>query len=500
MKILLTHPDFKGVVLVPTLGLGFMGTYVKENSDCQVEIIEPLLQRINEEQLLGKAKEADIVGLSCYTQSRFQVFDFARKVKEANPKCKLIVGGPHIDNLDKQILSHYPFIDVASRGESEQTILDIVNGKPYWEIPGITFRDKEGKAARTPDRTMSGDLDCFHYDYSLVWPQVQGWKDLEIPEDLQKLNSLPIIASRGCPFRCSFCASNERWGKLYRALSPQELVGRLKELVLNYDIKYFRFYDALFTGDNKRIFDFCDLIEREGLKISFRIDVRVGTDRQVLKRLREVGCEVVGFGVESGSDKILKRIRKGITRKQIEETIKICKDLDYWLIGFFMISLPDETMEDFRKTFELFKYFDETNLQFYKVLPNTFIYQELKQKGEIDDEIWFDPARGEETRYGNEIYYCKENFPSANFSRDEVEAVIERLNFTLNVRNPQKTFRRQGILKGAILLLLSLTMDILLRSGTGRKFYYELQNIKIIKALYRWLTKKKKEEISLREK
>jgi len=114
MKLLLVNPNFKGVVSVPSLGLGFIGTYVRENSNCEVEIVEPILQGLTEAQVLDKVKESDIVGLTCYTESRFQVFDFAAKAKQVNPDCKLIVGGPHVNTLGKQILQHYPFIDAYS--------------------------------------------------------------------------------------------------------------------------------------------------------------------------------------------------------------------------------------------------------------------------------------------------------------------------------------------------------------------------------------------------
>ncbi|MDI6856333.1 MAG: cobalamin-dependent protein [Candidatus Thermoplasmatota archaeon] len=131
MKLLLVNPYFKGGVYAPSLGLGFIGTYVRDHSDFEVELVEPAQQGLlNEREVLNKAKKADIVGLTCYTESRFQCFDFAKKVKLTNPSCKLIVGGPHVNTLDEATLRHYPFIDVVVRGEGEVTMLDIVKNKP----------------------------------------------------------------------------------------------------------------------------------------------------------------------------------------------------------------------------------------------------------------------------------------------------------------------------------------------------------------------------------
>lgn len=477
MKFLLVNPYFKGVVTVPSLGLGFMGTYMRNHSDCQIEIIEPKLQGLTEAQVLDKARASDIVGLMCYTESRFQVFNFAEKVKQANPNCKLIVGGPHVNTLDELILKHYSFIDVVVRGEGEETVLDILKDKPFKEISGITWRNN-GKIVRNPDRPMIKNIDNLFYDYSLVSSQVSGWKDAEIPCKLREFNSLPIITSRGCPFRCSFCAAHKQWGNIWRGLSPEELVSRIEYLVKQYGVKYFRFYDALFSASDERILNFCDLLERNGLNISFRIDIRVGTRKDILERLREVGCEVVGFGIESGSDRILKRVNKGITRKQIEETITLCKELDYWVIGFFMVSLPDETMEDIKRTFELLKFFDVVNVQFFKIHPNTSFYDELKQKGEIEDEVWFDPNYGFNTEYGNEVFYSKEMFPSANFYRDEIDPLIGYAYRNHVTHNLSSLFQLHGKLtKSMSILFRSIAKSVLLKNRIGRRIYRKLKTI-----------------------
>jgi len=150
MKLLLTNPNFYGIVEDPSLSLCFLGTYIKDHSDWEVEIIEPILQEVTEEQLLFKVKESDVLGLTCYTESRFQVFDFANKAKKINPNCKIVVGGPHIYTLNKAVLRHYPFIDFVVRGEGEETIFDIIRGKPADQILGLTWRKKTGKSFRIP--------------------------------------------------------------------------------------------------------------------------------------------------------------------------------------------------------------------------------------------------------------------------------------------------------------------------------------------------------------
>jgi radical SAM superfamily enzyme YgiQ (UPF0313 family) len=332
--------------------------------------------------------------------------------------------------------------------EGEEAMFEIVKNEPFKKILGITWRSN-GKIVRNPDRPMIKEINNLHFDYSLIFSEIKQWKDFEVPRELQKVNHLPIIASRGCPFQCTFCAAHEQWARVYRSLSPDEVIKRMDYLVSQYDIGYFRFYDALFMASDKKILEFCDLLKKSKLNVSFRIDLRVGTSKEVLKRLREVGCDVVGFGIESGSNRILKRINKGITREQIERTIRECIELDYWTIGYFMMALPDETPEDIKKTLELLKFFDEINIQFFKIHPNTASYYELKQRGEINDGAWFDP------KYGNEIFYCKENFPSANFYRNEIDQAIWHASSYHNIHSPISVIRKYGLTKGVAALYFS---------------------------------------------
>lgn len=440
MRILLVNANFKGIVNIPNLGLIFLNSYIKKHIECEIEVIEPILQKVNEEAILAKAKSVDILGLTFATESRFQAFSFAEKFKEINPECKIIVGGTHVKALDKLVLQHYPFIDIVVRGEGEEPFLDIARNKPLSEILGITWREKD-EVIRNADRPLIQNIDNLPYDYSSAYHYLKNWKDTEVSYKLMKLNHMPIIASRGCPFQCSFCGAHDQWDKKWRGLSPKELVSRMKYFAREFNIGYFRFYDALFIGSEEKVLEFCDLLKKSDLNIKFRIDIRVGTKESILRRLKEVGCEVVGFGVESGSNKILRIANKRITREATIETIKLCKKIGFRVIGFFMVSFPNETLEDIEHTRNLLKYFDEANVQYFKVHPNTIFYNDFKQNGDIDDNCWFNNSYGENTAHGNEIFHSKELFPrSANFTKKDAENLVSYLYEEINknkLRNPK---------------------------------------------------------------
>lgn len=474
MKLLLINPYFgqgenqetEGATHSPPLGLGFLGTYIRDNTNCAVEVVDPIPQKLIESDVLRKAKTADVVGLSCFADTRFYCFDFAQKVKKINPKCLLIIGGPHTFTLDDLILRHHPFIDILVRGEGEETLLEIVEGKPREKIQGITYK-KGRKIVRNPIRPFCDNIDKYYIDYSLLPPLDAYGKDVEAPARLRKLKTLYTIASRGCPFQCSYCA-NVHWERKWRAVSPRELVRRIEGWVKDLGVEYIRFYDDLFTANKKWVLEFCRLLKQSRVKVKFRVLVRAGTDKEVLSALASVGCEAVGFGIESGSDRILKRINKQITRKQIIETIKVCHDLKLWTVGAFIVSLPGETRTDYKESLSLVSLLDtfQTNIQI--IFPYTPFYNELKKNGEIDDEIWF------EKKHEGRLLYTKENFRSASFGLSELEWMSLYTQYYHFLHAPDKVIKKYGIVFGVVIIIVAI-IDTPLR-GKLYNFVFMFRN------------------------
>lgn len=455
MKLLLVNPYFgqgeshetEGATHSPPLGLGFVGTYVRDHSDWEVEIVDPVPQRLTEKEVLKKVKSADIIGLTSFADTRFYCFEFAAKIKKVNKKCLLVVGGPYTFVMDDQILRHYPFIDILVRGEGEETMLEIVLGKAKEKIEGITYK-KGKRIIRNTLRPFSPDIDKYYIDYSFFPPLDTYGKDIEAPADLRRLKTISTIASRGCPFQCAYCA-NVHWQRRWRATSPEELVKRIQGWVKDFGVEYIRFYDDLFTANKDWVLKVCNLLKKKKVKVKFRVLVRAGTDREVLKALSEVGCAAVGFGIESGSDKILKRINKQITRKQIIQTIKTCRRLKLWVVGAFIISLPDETMDDYKQSLSLVPLLDtfQTNVQI--IFPYTPLYEEMKARGEINDDIFFDK------KYEGRILYTRENFASATFNLKELEWMALRTYYYHFLHRPDKVIEKYGSIFGPAIVAVA---------------------------------------------
>lgn len=456
-SISLINPYFEGYVSIPTLGLGYLAGYISQNSDHEVRVVEPLLENISRERVIEELHNINFVALTCYTENRFQCFDLADDIRANNPNVVIIIGGPHASIFPKEILEHNMSIDYVVRLEGELTLLELINGQDISSIDGLTYRSGS-QILSNPDRKPIDDLSVTHFPYSSFASILDGWKDYEVPFDLLKLKHIPIMASRGCPFKCAFCCANDLGYKQWRGIDPIRIVKEMHELYLDHTIQYFRFYDPLFYPDKQSLELFCDELEKLQLPIYFRIDIRAGTSPALLKRLYSVGCRVVGFGVESGSDRMLKYLNKKTSRSIIEDTIASCRKIGLWTIGFFMTSMPEETVSERISTSKLYHEFDVFNLQFFMIQPGTMIYDEMKAKNELDDTIWFDK------KYDTNIYYCAENFKSSTVFSDDVKRYIRTSYYSFNAKNPGKVIKRRGLVTGlvtvtvsAMLLLISHT-------------------------------------------
>ena len=446
MKLLLINSYLSGDAWhYPPLELGFIATFVRDRSNCEVKMIDPAAEGMKMNQILKIAENFDIIGLNTFTERRFQCFDLAKKIKEVNPHCKIILGGPHATALDVKIMEHYPFVDAIARSEGEETMLDIVKDKPFKNIAGLTWKNN-GKVIRNPDRQLIKNLDDVYVDYSFLPPMKKYIQDYASPQLTGKINYVYALASRGCPFFCEFCGNKYFWKSCWRAPRPEVVVKRMGELVGEYGIEYFRFGDGNFTGNEKWTLKFCKELQKTKLNIYFRVDSRINVSLETLKELKKSGCVGVTFGIESFSDDILKDIKKYTRRNMILKTLENSRRAGLWTRGTFILLWPGETIENFKKnTLRFTKYVDEFEAHVLHILPGTPLYERLKQRGEINDEMWFHvPDR--------KRFYCKENFPSAIYSLDELEKVFWYANNYFVMKNPEKIMKKFDFIRSSILI------------------------------------------------
>ena len=456
MNLLLINPYFEGRVYTPSIGLLVLATTVRREMGIPVRVLEPSLQGYSFQQVVDIAKDYTHIGVSCYTESRFSSVDLALAMKGTGRDKVIIFGGPHVTSLGGTFLKEYPVVDLMIRSDGEKALLGILRGSDFSTLPGLVYRGTDGCIIENPI-VRDKKVNCLDVDYDFIEDVIAGWKDFEVPGRLLRKNHLPIMASMGCPFQCRFCAAPELGGGLWRGTEPVDLVKHIERLAKERGIGYFRFYDPLFTANEKKIQELCKLIIERKLSVNFRVDIRVGTRRDTLELLKKAGCDVVGFGVETGSDKLLKIAGKGVSRRQVLETIQVCKDLGFWIIGFFIYFFPNEDEYDRRQTMDLFKYFDVLNIQFFKIYPGTSYYQEFIAERVMQESFWFDRSIPSDT------YFCKETFPRAEFSINEGMRKIAMSYDLVNVKSFGNSFKRNGW-RALTTLAYSMAHYVMLRS------------------------------------
>jgi anaerobic magnesium-protoporphyrin IX monomethyl ester cyclase len=372
VKIALVNPPTNPEAFVdyqnPLIGLAYMAAVLEKNG-YEVTVVDcPPLNMTHEGLRQEIARlEPDIVGITSVTATFPSVLQAAHAIKESYPRALIVLGGPHATIRDKQILSGHEEVDIVVRCEGEQTILDLAccvsnfGLKDLHEVAGITFR-KNGQIIRTPNRPFIQDLDELPYPAYKYFP-------LKKYRLFGKL-ILPIITSRGCPFQCTFCMAPRMAGKRFRARSPKNVVDELEWLRDTYGADAFTFQDETFTYDEKRVFEICEEIKKRKIGLPWNCQTRVDhVSKEVLAKMREAKCQLVSFGVESGSQKILDAMKKGTTVEQNERAVRWAKEVGLDVSISVVMGYPGETTDTLKLTMDFIRKVEPDDVYLYLATP-----------------------------------------------------------------------------------------------------------------------------------
>ncbi len=335
------HPPLKAGdvkkldICMPPIGLAYIGAYLREHGH-RVRIIDAEVEKLGLKQIAEKVKDACLVGITTTAPVYNSALELANTIKRLNSKTKVIFGGPQATFLDSESLERSA-ADAVVRGEGELTMQELASSVESGTssgmegIAGITYKDADS-IVKNPDRKLIPDLDDIPFPARDLLPM-----ERYIPSD-----STGVISSRGCPFRCIFCASSKLYNKKFRSRSAQNVFEEVAQLVSR-GYKNVTMLDDNFILNKERAFTFADLVEEHNLKFEWSCTGRVDSiDEDLLQRLHEVGCNGLFFGVESASDETLKLIKKGFTTEQVMDTFSTLKNYDIPTTASFMIGLPGD--------------------------------------------------------------------------------------------------------------------------------------------------------------
>ncbi len=329
-----------------------------------------------------RACKPDVVGISsiapCKISSTLRVAEIA---KECDSVRKVIVGGQlTITDIDYVLRSQY--VDFVVRGEGEITSVELLDRleetDKVKDVKGISFK-KDGKVVHTSDRPFVKDLDSLGFPYieSLIWL-----------ESYRPIDHGKVITSRGCPYSCNFCGLKEFWGRIIRWNSVEHVVQEVVRLREKFNVRYFCFRDASFTLRRESTLQLCKKLLEIDPEIKWECTTRIDLlDSELIRIIKRTGCQKIRIGIESGSEKILKSLNKGITTDTIIKQAQLLKDNKMTWLAYFMFGMPDETEEDMLATMNLIKKIkpDFVTVGTFYPVPNTEIFNDLKSRGELPE-------------------------------------------------------------------------------------------------------------------
>jgi radical SAM superfamily enzyme YgiQ (UPF0313 family) len=404
MKLMLINPPrFNGVPVVreircagtspvsvyPPIDIAYIASYLRNEVEIKLLDANGLdLDWIDiEKEIRAFAPEIVLFKTSPTTMTYdSQTADIAKSVDK---KIITVLDDVHIAScFPEKTLEKFKNIDILVRGESEKTVKLLVKAisgnENLKRVTGISFRKKD-KIINTPPTPPFKNLDELPFPAYDLLP-IKKYNSITFA---RKSPFMTLVSSRGCPFRCDFCliGGSTVWkgsGRNWRARSAKNTLDEMELLVNKYGIKDIYIFDDTFTVDKKRVLEVCEGIKKRGIKVSWSCNSRVNTlDDEMLKAMKSSGCWNILFGVESGSQKLLDNVHKGIKIDNIRRIFKLTKENGISASAAFMIGLPGETWETVEKTLQLALEIEPDMAQFTITTPypGTRLYDYVKENG-----------------------------------------------------------------------------------------------------------------------
>jgi len=404
LRVLLINPRSRLPIETrtsPSLGLAYLAA-VSEQANCQVRMYDGDVEELPLEAVLREF-EPHIVGITANTTQITAAWRDAALVKSVS-NAPVVLGGPHPTVLPEESATK-PFVDAVVRSEGEATWTEILSrldqaeakaGMSWDGIPGVTFRQADGSIVSAPDRPVIPveELDSMPFPAWHLF-RLEQYTNLQPAVDQISGRSLPILTSRGCPYRCTYCSQigPRRW----RARSTASVVAEWRRLVRELGAAEIGVLDDSFNINRQRVLEICQALVDEGLHHVPWIminGIRANlADEEVLGAMKRAGCIRTAFGVESGNQAILDAVvDKHLTLDQVRSAFRAARAVGLETIGFFIIGLPGETEATMDDTIRLACELDPlvANFSIATPFPGTQMYDTVKAQGHLLAETWDD--------------------------------------------------------------------------------------------------------------
>jgi len=389
--------------MVYNIGLSYVAaSLIEEGHDVEVLDIEGYRYSKKEVLDIIRDYDCDIIGLGTLITAYKYLKWLVPEIRRIKPDIPLILGNSIGSTIPEIILNEMP-IDVVVIGEGEITIKELVKAieskKDLSTINGIAFK-KNGKVIITPERELIKDIDSIPLPRWDLFPLkiYMGNFGHSFRRQFLKPPIFFLNTARGCPYHCTYCYHPFK-NKKIRLNSAEWIVDVLKHLKQEYKINSFLLADDLSITNKKRMIKLCDLLIEEKLNLDWSATGRVNlVTEELLVKMKSAGCKVIGFGIESGSQKILDNIKKQVKVNQAAKAILLCKKVGIYPSCSFMIGNVGETRETVFESVEFIKKYIDKLTSFFITTPypETELFDYAEEHGLITDKVKLFERYGEQ--------------------------------------------------------------------------------------------------------
>lgn len=382
-----------GGVYMPPLGLANLAAFIRQHG-YSVKIIDCCVLNLSitnlAKQILSYSPK--YIGITAVTVSVDKAAALSKILKEQNPNLKIILGGCHISAVPEETMKTFKQFDIGVIGEGELTTIELLRALEENIsldcVRGIIFREN-GMLKITPPMSFIENLDTLPFPAWDLLPDITKFYRAS-GFSFKRLPITSLVTLRGCPMRCTFCGDGP-FVKTVRLHSPEYVVGMIKFLKKNYNIREIMFYDGTFVINRQRLIGLCELMIKEKLNLAWSCNGRIDLmTKEILKLMKRAGCWSVAYGIESGSQQVLDFFKKDIDLRKAYEVLTWTKKAGMLAKSSFMLGHLIENRETLNATlnFVLKSDLDILTVTYFTPLPGTLDYTRANQFGKFNNN-WY---------------------------------------------------------------------------------------------------------------
>ncbi len=398
-------------------GLAFLAASVRAAGH-KVSTLNPVAEKMGKDELVSwlRMHHFDLVALPCYTPSANWVFNTVKLVKGVLKGTKVVIGGPHATILPDATMRECPEADFVLTGEAEKSLVGLLDtlDSPdgYKNVLGLWYRSADGALCHNKAGAPEENLDSFSAPAFDLFP-TRNYD--AAPHFIKKLPTFSLVASRGCPFKCAFCAASNIAGKKLRYHAPKRMADLMQELFSKFNARGFIFYDSTLTINKRWVYEFCEELIRRNFTFPWVANTRVDTiDKEMMRLMKRAGCWCLNMGLESANQSSLDLIQKGTTVGQNKEIAMLAMKIGFKVMATYIIALPGETRREVKNTVDFARQL-KTHIAFFFLpvpYPKTRLFNLCMDDGGLRKDLSWDDFTT--TAFEDMVYI------NPNFSKEEL--------------------------------------------------------------------------------